>query len=113
MPYGALISTPDGMVQIGELVDRDEVGREVYDAHGVTRIVATKANGIKPVFRVRLRNGSFVDATADHVVKAVRERRTAPQWLRVDELEVGMRMHLHPHRAKVAERALGRGGRLV
>ncbi len=106
MPYGALISTPDGMVQIGELVNGDQVGREVYDAHGVTRIVATRANGIKPVYRVRLRNGSFVDATADHVVKAVRERRTEPQWLRVDELEVGMRMHLHPHRAKVASGAL-------
>ena len=110
MPYRALISTPDGMVQIGELVDGDEVGREVYDAGGITRIVATKANGIKPVFRVRLRNGSFVDATADHVVKAVRERRTEPQWLRVDQLETGMRMHLHPHRAKVAERALVAAG---
>ena len=77
MPYGALISTPDGMVPIGELVERDLVGREVYDADGVTRIVATKSNGVKPVFRVRLRNGSFVEATADHVVKAVRERRTA------------------------------------
>ncbi len=105
-PYGALISTPDGMVQIGELVKGDQVGREVYDAHGVTKIVATKANGIKPVYRVQLRNGSFVDATADHVVKAVRERRTEPHWLRVDELEVGMRMHLHPHRAKVAEPSL-------
>jgi len=112
MPYGALISTPEGMVQIGELVDDDQVGREVYDANGTTRIVATKANGIKPVFRVRLRNGSFVDATADHVVKAVRERRTAPQWLRVDELEAGMRMHLHPHRAKVAERMLVAAGGL-
>jgi ribonucleoside-diphosphate reductase alpha chain len=105
-PYGALISTPDGMVEIGDLVAGDEIGREVYDAHGVTRIVATQANGIKAVQRVRLRNGSFVDATADHVVKAVRERRGEPQWLRVDELEVGMRMHLHPHRAKVDQRAL-------
>jgi ribonucleotide reductase alpha subunit len=109
-PYGALISTPDGMVQIGELVKGDQVGREVYDAHGVTRIVATKSNGIKPVYRVQLRNGSYVEATADHVVKAVRERRTAPQWLRVDELEVGMRMHLHPHRAKVASGALVAAG---
>ena len=71
LPYGALISTPEGMVPIGELVDGDAVGREVYDADGVTRIVATKSNGVKPVFRVRLRNGSFVEATADHVVKAV------------------------------------------
>ena len=105
-PYGALISTPDGMIQIGELVKGDQVGREVYDAQGVTKIVATKANGLKPVHRVQLRNGSFVDATADHVVKAVRERRTEPQWLRVDELEVGMRMHLHPHRAKAAAPSL-------
>src|SRR5207302_604857 len=45
-------------------------------------------------------------ANPDHVVKAVRERRTAPEWLRVDRLEVGMRMHLHPHRAKVVAPAL-------
>ncbi|HEV2769687.1 MAG TPA: LAGLIDADG family homing endonuclease [Solirubrobacteraceae bacterium] len=106
LPYGALVSTPEGMVPIGQLVEDDVVGREVYDSHGTTRIVATKANGIKPAFRVRLRNGSFVEATADHVVKAVRERRTQPQWLRVGELELGMRMHLHPHRAKVAAPAL-------
>jgi ribonucleoside-diphosphate reductase alpha chain len=105
-PYDALISTPEGMVPIGEIVTNDEVGREVYDAGGVTRVVAVKHNGAKPVWRVRLRNGSYVEATADHVVKAVAERRTGPEWLRVDALEVGMRMHLHPHRAKVAAPAL-------
>src|SRR6266508_3120186 len=105
-PYHALVSTPDGLVPIGELVDGDQIGREVYDAHGVTRIVAVKHNGKKPVFRVTLRNGQWIEASADHVVKAVHERRTEPQWLRVDQLEPGMRMHLHPHRAKVAQRAL-------
>ena len=109
-PYNALISTPDGMVPIGELVDDDQIGREVYDSSGVTRVVATAHNGRKPVYRVSLRNGSFVEATPDHVVKAVRERRTSPEWLRVDQLEVGMRMHLHPHRAKVAQRALAAVG---
>jgi ribonucleoside-diphosphate reductase alpha chain len=104
-PYDALVSTPEGMVPIGELVEGDQIGREVYDANGVTRIVAVQANGQKPVYRVKLRNGGFVEATSDHVVKAVRERRTTPEWLRVDQLEVGMRMHLHPHRAKVAEPA--------
>jgi ribonucleotide reductase alpha subunit len=102
MPFHQKVSTPEGMVAIGELVEREEVGREVYDADGVTRIVAVQHNGTKPVFRVTLHNGQSIEATADHVVKAVAERRTAPSWLRVDELQVGMRMHLHPHRAKAA-----------
>src|SRR5207248_4702114 len=96
----------EGMIPIGELVDGDQVGREVYDASGVTRVVAVAHNGQKPVYRVQLKNGSFVEATPDHVVKAVAERRTQPQWLRVDELKPGMRLHLHPHRAKVRESAL-------
>ena len=105
-PWHALVSTPEGMVPIGQLFEEDQVGREVYDSNGVTRIVAVQANGLKEVFRVTLRNGSFVEATGDHVVKAVHERRTQPSWMRVDELHAGMRMHLHPHRAKVASRAL-------
>src|SRR5207302_4763271 len=105
-PYRALVSTPDGMVPIGELVEHDAIGSEVYDADGVTRIVAVKHNGRKPVYRVTLSNGQFVEATEDHVVKAVRERRTSPEWLRIDQLDVGMRMHLHPHRAKVLSRIL-------
>ncbi|HVL53731.1 MAG TPA: vitamin B12-dependent ribonucleotide reductase [Vitreimonas sp.] len=105
-PHRALVSTPDGMVPIGRLVEESAVGREVYDANGVTRVVAVKNNGFKPVYRVRLRNGNFVEATPDHVVRAVRQRRTQPEWLRVDELEVGMRMHLHPHRARVGAPAL-------
>jgi ribonucleoside-diphosphate reductase alpha chain len=106
VPYRGLVSTPEGMVRIGDLVEGDEVGREVYDSQGTTRIRAVKHNGRKPVYRVTLRNGQFVEATPDHLVKAVRERRVAPEWLRVDQLEVGMRMHLHPHRAKVAQSAL-------
>src|SRR5512132_3784425 len=65
MPWHALISTPEGMVPIGEIVDGDEVGREVYDANGVTRVLAVKANGVKPVMRVRLRNGQWIEATPD------------------------------------------------
>ncbi|MGH2832296.1 MAG: LAGLIDADG family homing endonuclease, partial [Solirubrobacteraceae bacterium] len=103
LPYHALVSTPQGMVPIGEIVENEQVGREVYDSRGTTRVVAVKDNGRKPVWRVKLRNGNFIEATADHVVKAVAERRTQPQWLRVDQLRPGMRMHLHPHRCKVAE----------
>src|SRR3954466_15784773 len=38
VPYRGLVSTPDGMVPIGELVEGDQVGREVYDPQGITRI---------------------------------------------------------------------------
>ena len=106
LPYHALVSTPEGMVPIGEIVEGDQVGREVYDSAGTTRVVAVKANGRKPVWRVRLRNGGFIEATPDHVVKASDERRSTPHWLRVDQLRPGMRLHLHPHRAKVEAHAL-------
>jgi ribonucleotide reductase alpha subunit len=99
-PYDALISTPTGMVRIGELVERQAVGTVVYDAHGETRVRAVKCNGDKRVYRVRLRNGSFIEATGDHVVFAVPERRaTGGSWARVDHLRPGMCLHLYPHRA--------------
>ena len=110
LPHRALVSTPEGMVPIGEIVDDEQIGREVYDSSGVTRVVAVKANGRKPVWRVRLLNGSFIEATSDHVVKAAHESHAEPTWMRVDQLEAGMRLHLHPHRAKVDASALVTAG---
>ncbi|HXA58591.1 MAG TPA: ribonucleoside-diphosphate reductase, partial [Streptosporangiaceae bacterium] len=51
-PYDALVSTPAGLIPIGKLVQDDAVGTKVYDAHGLTRILATKANGVKDVLRI-------------------------------------------------------------
>ncbi|HZD02949.1 MAG TPA: LAGLIDADG family homing endonuclease [Actinomycetes bacterium] len=98
-PYDALISTPTGMVRIGELVERRAVGTVVHDAHGETRVRAVKFNGDKRVYRVKLRNGSFIEATGDHLVFAVPERGAQGSWLRVDQLGPGTRLHLYPHRA--------------
>ncbi|GAA3747574.1 ribonucleoside-diphosphate reductase alpha chain [Spinactinospora alkalitolerans] len=67
-PYDALVSTPQGLVPIGELVESDTVGAKVYDASGVTRILATKANGIKNVLRLHTKAGYTLDVTADHLV---------------------------------------------
>jgi ribonucleoside-diphosphate reductase alpha chain len=67
-PYDALVSTPAGAVPIGKLVADDAVGTKVYDAHGITRIVATKANGVKDVLRVHTTAGNVLDVTADHLV---------------------------------------------
>jgi ribonucleoside-diphosphate reductase alpha chain len=67
-PYDALVSTPAGLVPIGELVGGDAVGTKVYDAHGVTKIVATKANGTKQVLRLHTTVGYTLDVTPDHLV---------------------------------------------
>src|SRR5262245_47839417 len=111
-PYDALVSTPTGMVPIGELVERRAVGTVVYDAHGETRVRAVKFNGPKRVHRVRLRNGSFIEATGDHVVFAAPKRRSGGAWLRVDQLQPGMRLHLYPHRAS-SDDAVGRLARAL
>jgi ribonucleoside-diphosphate reductase alpha chain len=67
-PYGALISTPDGLIPIGKLVEENRVGAKVHDARGVTTIVATKANGTKEVLRVYTKSGHQLDVTGDHLV---------------------------------------------
>jgi ribonucleoside-diphosphate reductase alpha chain len=67
-PYDAPVSTPAGPIAIGSLVAANAVGAKVYDAHGTTRIVATKANGTKEVLRLHTTAGEVLEATADHLV---------------------------------------------
>ena len=64
-PYDAPVSTPAGPVPIGSLVSSNAVGAKVHDANGTTRIVATKANGIKEVLRLHTTAGHVLEATAD------------------------------------------------
>ncbi len=67
-PYSALVSTPAGLVPIGALVEGNALGTKVYDAAGVTKIVAAKANGVKDVLRLHTSAGYTLDVTADHLV---------------------------------------------
>jgi ribonucleotide reductase alpha subunit len=67
-PYDALVSTPQGAIPIGRLVETVAVGTKVHDAHGTTRIVAVKANGVKDVLRLHTTSGQTLDVTADHLV---------------------------------------------
>ena len=89
-PYHATVSTPQGPIPIGEIVANGLTGLEVYDGtaegRGTTRVVAVADNGSKPVYRIVLKNGAAVEATADHLVNADGE------WLRVDQVKRGMRM---------------------
>jgi ribonucleoside-diphosphate reductase alpha chain len=77
-PYDALVSTPEGFVPIGKLVDDRAVGTKVLDAFGLTKIVAVKHNGRKNVVRVHTNTGVILDVTADHLV-----------WCAVDEVDGG------------------------
>ena len=65
-PYDALVSTPTGPVPIGQPGrGRTPSAPRCYDAHGLTRIVATKANGVKEVLRL-------------HTTAGLRARRRPP-----------------------------------
>jgi ribonucleotide reductase alpha subunit len=90
-PYDALVSTPDGLVPIGKLVESDAVGEKVHDAHGVTRIVSTKANGVKPVLRIHTKAGNALDVTADHLVWRVSGTRSG-RFVPAGELLPGDRL---------------------
>ncbi|MEA2545887.1 MAG: ribonucleoside-diphosphate reductase alpha chain, partial [Chloroflexota bacterium] len=67
-PYDALVSTPEGLIPIGELVETNAVGQKVYDANGLTSVVAVKDNGVKEVLRLHTMAGYTLDVTADHLV---------------------------------------------
>src|SRR5207302_7227842 len=67
-PYDALVSTPDGLVPIGRLVETNAIGTKVFDAHGLTKIVAVKSNGRKRVLRIHTKAGHTLDVTPDHLV---------------------------------------------
>ncbi|HYW82342.1 MAG TPA: LAGLIDADG family homing endonuclease, partial [Spirochaetia bacterium] len=97
-PFHAPVSTPYGPVAIGSIVEGGLVGLEVFDGtddgRGTTRVVAVAENGVKPVFRVILKNGAALEATGDHLVLASRGRREEPQWTPVEELSPGMRLRM-------------------
>ena len=93
-PYDAVVSTPAGLIPIGELVEGDAVGAKVYDAHGLTRIVATKANGVKDVLRLHTKAGYTVDATADHLVWRSSDQLSG-RFVPAGELRPGDKLEWH------------------
>jgi ribonucleoside-diphosphate reductase alpha chain len=97
-PYHATVSTPLGPVPIGAIVEQGLIGLEVQDGtedgHGTTHVIAVKENGMKPVFRVTLRNGAALEATGDHLVFASEKPRSEGRWVRVDRLSPSSRLRL-------------------
>jgi ribonucleoside-diphosphate reductase alpha chain len=102
-PYHAMVSTPNGLIPIGEIVTNKMIGLPVYDKDGITIVTNVKENGVKKVYRIHLSNGTYVEATADHLVLASETRRTKGKWMEVGQLRAGMKMHLHPHKGVVVD----------
>jgi len=93
-PYDALVSTPAGLVPIGRLVEDDAVGTKVYDAKGLTRILATKANGTKQVLRLHTKAGYALDVTPDHLVWRSSSYETG-RFVPAGSLKPGDRLEWH------------------
>jgi ribonucleoside-diphosphate reductase alpha chain len=93
-PYDALVSTPSGLVPIGKLVEDDAVGAKVYDASGVTKVLATKHNGVKDVLRIVTKAGHTLDVTADHLVWKSTGEGTG-RFVPAGELAVGDQLEWH------------------
>jgi len=94
LPYDAMVSSPAGLVPIGELVERDAVGTKVFDAHGLTSIVATKANGVREVIRLHTKAGHQLDVTPDHVVWKSTGAGTG-RWVEAGTLRPGDQLEWH------------------
>ncbi len=101
-PYHALVSTPEGLVPIGRLVEENAVGAKVFDAFGLTRVVAVKHNGKKRVLRIVTKAGHELEVTADHLVWKCSDENYGEfvpagelrpgdtlQWCRVDSFGTG------------------------
>jgi ribonucleoside-diphosphate reductase alpha chain len=93
-PYDALVSTPGGLVPIGKLVEDDAVGAKIYDAHGLTKVIATKANGAKHVLRLHTKAGDTLDVTADHLVW-LSTGRDAGRFVSAGSLKPGDKLQWH------------------
>ncbi len=93
-PYDALVSTTEGLVPIGKLVEDNAVGTKVFDAHGITKIVATKANGRKEVLRIHTKAGTTLDVTPDHLVWRLRTGGRS-EFVEAGTLRPGDRLEWH------------------
>ncbi len=93
-PYDALVSTPQGMIPIGKLVEENAIGAKVYDAHGLTSVMAVKSNGVKEVLRIHTKAGHALDVTADHLVWRSTGEGTG-KFVPAGELAAGDKLEWH------------------
>jgi len=72
--YDTLLFSEQGIIQLGEIVEKDLTGLKVFDGEKFVRIIATKNNGVRTLFRATLSNGNYIDFTDDHPVLSSQKR---------------------------------------
>jgi ribonucleoside-diphosphate reductase alpha chain len=93
--YHTNIYTENGIKYIGEIVEKDLTGIKVFDGEKYVKILAVKYNGKKTVYRIKLKNGNYIELTEDHLVLGAEKRHKDGgiyDWLPVSKLSLGMRM---------------------
>jgi ribonucleoside-diphosphate reductase alpha chain len=62
------VFTDKGIFTIEEIVESNLTGLKAFDGNKFVKIIAVKNNGIKNVFRAKLKNGNFIEFTDDHLI---------------------------------------------
>jgi len=93
--YHTIIYTDEGPMFIGEIVEKNLVGKKVFDGEKFVEILATKYNGKKKLYKIKTKNGNFVELTADHLVlaseKSIKDNGKYT-WIKVQNLKNGMKI---------------------
>lgn len=102
------IMTDEGLLNLGSIVDSDRVDLKIFDGEQWVKILATKENGVKSLYRMMLKNGQYIDFTDDHLIWAADKRIKdggVYQWTSLKDC-LGKRVQLikQPVKAKVAAR---------
>src|SRR3989344_3005004 len=93
--YYTQVYTESGTMYIGDLVENNRTDLSVFDGNKFVKVLATKYNGEKEVYRIKLKNKNYIDLTEDHLVLASSKRKKDGgkyDWGFVKDLKKGMKL---------------------
>lgn len=95
-----LVATEFGYTKARDL----QVGMQIRTPAGLKPIEKVYNNGVQKIFRIEFSDGGYLECTADHKLKVVREKRFL--WIPVSELELGDKVQVMANEAFGSRRRL-------
>lgn len=88
MPGRTMIATESGYQPLVDL--ENQIGSKVWDGYCWTTLKAFKKTGWKQIYKIHLSDGSYLEATGDHLVYGKKEKKRKKDFedLLVSDLEV-------------------------